>query len=885
MAELMSQGSKKEACTEAAKNDVNGAGSPRSYRYREFGEEHVVNFDEADMVWSGTFESHSSSGHGEYQDRLRAIKLQRTGWSKAAIAQELSRSEKFVARWWKMEARQVPRPLGVHQYLAHGMIDGEQFDRSEMWRGVEVVRGFVKDTSGLYAEIMAGFTKWKQAASETKDFRTASYFLRYDREGKMKMMTMKTHSYERGIVPRLDDVVKSIFKKCGIDDPDHSAGMYWFSDGDACVGSHRHVFWSARVALGAERIMMIDKTPILMREGDLVIIGPQRHGVPQMPDVGEGSVRISVPFKPRSNRADPQQQEASNTVADIHPSSEARVEADGDHEAVQHLVALGFDATVAEHALWMFGGDIEQAANTLLGSEHSPEFASLFSHGEDGVSLNDGWESAEDGAVNHDEALARSLQMQEMHDGASDHVVEEQFKEYERIVDVDDAERSWDGYGDLMHDATRRATLSLDMLGPQTVYSFGVALQTEKIFFERLSRYAISVLYDFRPTDYKDEVRSCQPHFQVRALKSCCRSRGIKYRHVPVGRETAYGVLRHLESDEVQHILVELVWQAKHSGGTVFLGYEEDWRCDHRLATAEKLVQHGHQVLHITLDGSCEKHVLGTPMPEFLIQEEAKLRKVHAQRQAGEVVRKHKSAADRSTEAVARMLATDKVVVDVGAELRDAENQTDLVRAQKRVVRLQMAESKKEAGLSKKALVSVPSQVLRAAEDLRVQLVRKEEQKFEAKRAVESLRASRDDDLGNIAMSSSSSQVPPQAVSDSVCQISSQLAVVRSPRATSLAEDDVDGTPLLAGQSGYKSQVVHSTASLGMPSTSRRVGRWGQRGVTDSGETRPHSEADELPIATDAVEHSGGAVMKPAAQSVACELGRTRQNRWSLRSQ
>eukprot|EP00931_Biecheleriopsis_adriatica_P121776 TRINITY_DN96836_c0_g1_i1.p1 TRINITY_DN96836_c0_g1~~TRINITY_DN96836_c0_g1_i1.p1 ORF type:complete len:290 (+),score=57.41 TRINITY_DN96836_c0_g1_i1:63-932(+) len=271
----------------------------RRYRYREFGEECVAEFDDAHLAWSGSFESNSSSKHGEYQDRLRAIHLRKKGWNKADIAKDLGRSEKFVARWWQMEPLAVPRPPGVHQYLAHTMMGGKQVDRTDMWRGVEVVRGFFKDTAGLYEEITTNVDKWKQLASETKDFRTASYFLRYDHEGKMRMMSMRSTSYQAGNVPRLDALVQKIHKKVGVTDPNHGAGMYWFSDGDASVGSHRHVFWSARVALGADRIMMVDKTPILMQEGDLVIIGPQRHGVPSMPDVSDGSLRISVPFQPR----------------------------------------------------------------------------------------------------------------------------------------------------------------------------------------------------------------------------------------------------------------------------------------------------------------------------------------------------------------------------------------------------------------------------------------------------------------------------------------------------------------------------------------------------------------------------------------------------------
>lgn len=196
-----------------------------------------------------------------------------------------------------------------------------------------------------------------------------------------------------------------------------------------------------------------------------------------------------------------------------------------------------------------------------------------------------------------------------------------------------------------------------------------------------------------------------------------------------MGRETAFGVLRHLQSDEVQHILVELTWQAKHKGRTAFLGPEEDWQADGRVALAEELVKHGHRVCHIRRDGALEKHSAGTQMPDFLVQEEARLRKIHAQRQAGELHRPEKSAVDRSTEAVARSLASEKTQVDVSAELRDAENQDALVKAQKRMVRLQVSANKKEPGLGKKELVGVPSHIAREAAAVRERLEAKKADK------------------------------------------------------------------------------------------------------------------------------------------------------------
>ena len=232
-----------------------------------------------------------------------------------------------------------------------------------------------------------------------------------------------------------------------------------------------------------------------------------------------------------------------------------------------------------------------------------------------------------------------------------------------------------------------------------------------------------------------------------------------------VGRETAFGVLRHLQSDEVQHILVEVAWQAKHSGRTAFLGPEEDWRADGRVALAEELAKHGHEIRHIRRDGSVEEHgkawTVGD-MPDFLAQEESRLRKIHAQRQAGELHRPEKSAVDRSTEAVARSLASEKTQVDVSAELRDAENQDALVKAQKRMVRLHVSAGKKEPGLGKKQLVAVPSHIAREAAAVRERLEAKKGEKSKDSSTSKTGRAEAEQVYSSSAAASSSFAAPGQ---------------------------------------------------------------------------------------------------------------------------
>ncbi|CAJ1451713.1 unnamed protein product, partial [Effrenium voratum] len=125
---------------------------------------------------------------------------------------------------------------------------------------------------------------------------------------------------------------------------------------------------------------------------------------------------------------------------------------------------------------------------------------------------------------------------------------------------------------------------------------------------------------------------------------------------------------------------------------------------DHRCAIAARLMEAGHSVKHLASDGSMTEH-LEFQLPEFILGEEARLRTLEKQRQSGERP-PAKSAASRSTEAVARYLAAPAKVIDAGAELRKANTQAELCRIQRRLADLQRrsADSDAKAGLGPKLL-------------------------------------------------------------------------------------------------------------------------------------------------------------------------------------
>jgi len=316
------------------------------------------------------------------------------------------------------------------------------------------------------------------------------------------------------------------------------------------------------------------------------------------------------------------------------------------------------------------------------------------------------------------EAAALALHLEELDRtaGASGECLQAQFQQYEAELDRLDAEDRWNGTsGDLMAFRQAQEHLSLEGMEKATLHSVGHGDMSERAFFEMLQVNSIRVLYDIRPTDYRHELVGVPERFSVKGLKMSCKSRGIFYKRMVIGRETAYGTLAHLRSQQGRHVLVELAWQGKRRP-TAFLGRASDWRQDARLAVAQDLCAAGHRVRHVLPDGSQESHAPLEALPEWLTGEADRLRKLEKQRQAGELKRPERSAVDRSSEAVAAQLMRPAAEVDATAALQDAETQVELKLVQQRLVRLQRHAEKHEL-LRTKALTHTPQFIKEGARE------------------------------------------------------------------------------------------------------------------------------------------------------------------------
>lgn len=704
---------------------------------------------------SGNLESNSSSGHKEYQDRLRAIALRQEGLEKAEIAEAIGRSTKFVQTWWQKDQKQVPKPPGVHEYL-----------KTEFWRDIEIVRGFAKE-QGVYEDALQS-TEWVQPMADGREFKNGGgYRLKYDKEGRMR--PQGNQNAKDGVVPgrlpKLDKLIQRVCVEQKIDDRVlKRPGLLWYPDGNSDAIVHRHEAWTALMSFGAPRILTIDNHPVLLRDGDLIVFGTQRHGVPKMCHEGStfdeygGRMSVVMFFMPtgqqasgsapwRAIRDDEPSRKMSAMLHDSHFGSGAQINGllTGSKSAeLKQLTDLGFDAAEAAASLRATGFDLALATEALLNGSgpalllddcstgccesRSSQISALCARLQElqllkKQSTQTSSSSMGDVENEDDEALAARLQQEEQgghlpgndweeqaileqlealerEEGGGQAALAAQFDQYEEMLDAADAEE-WDGRGDLMVREWRRQHLHIEQQEASTCYGLGCGNQTEKAFFELLSLHSIRALYDFRV----DAEQVGATHFKPGHMEGACKRHSVHYRYAPLGREGAYGMWKHLQEDEGRNLLAELVWWARRKR-TAFLGFQGEWQHDRRLAIAARLRQAGHRVLHVEADGSTTEHPEHMELPDFITGEEAKLRMLEKQRLAGDLKRPQKSAVSRSTESVAQRLTQPQKEIDAGSELRKANTQAELCRIQRRLADLQRRsdDSDAKAGLGPKLL-------------------------------------------------------------------------------------------------------------------------------------------------------------------------------------
>lgn len=191
---------------------------------------------------------------------------------------------------------------------------------------------------------------------------------------------------------KLDALVADLVRDFNLPDPTtFTVKMNWYPDALSRVSPHRHDNWTLLVSLGSPRVLTVDRSRILMEDGDLILFGTQSHGVPEMTCQG-GRLSLVLMFAANetvgkvadarymaggafARRGGPQPEglipppalpdfsfylPLSADVDDFEGTS------DVDQKHVSSLCDLGFSVTDVVTALRAANGDVDQAASMLL---------------------------------------------------------------------------------------------------------------------------------------------------------------------------------------------------------------------------------------------------------------------------------------------------------------------------------------------------------------------------------------------------------------------------------------------------------------------------------------------------------------------------------------
>eukprot|EP00435_Cladocopium_sp_Y103_P048833 s1922_g14.t1 len=165
----------------------------------------------------------------------------------------------------------------------------------EPFRPAALLRNYAKDTKGLYLEC-AQAMPWRQAVFRKRNYQT----------GEVKVTGIASSRQDCSYpglftgIRRLDEVLQRLQRDLDIKDPRAFLLNNFYPDGNTSIAPHQHDFWSAILSLGAPRVFTVDGDPVLLNDGDVIVIGTQRHSVPKMPEVKDGRVSVAIFWYPES---------------------------------------------------------------------------------------------------------------------------------------------------------------------------------------------------------------------------------------------------------------------------------------------------------------------------------------------------------------------------------------------------------------------------------------------------------------------------------------------------------------------------------------------------------------------------------------------------------
>jgi len=231
----------------------------------------------------------------DFRLQLQARYMLGQGRSKAEVAEALDKALGWVSQCQRLAVEEVPRPRDIPRYVADYNLRMLKLG-IEPFRPAVLLRRYAQDTEGLYLEC-AQQMPWRQAVFRKRNYETGEVTV-------TNIASSRQDCNYRGLhtgIPRLDAVLDRLRRDLNIKDPHAFLLNNFYPDGNTSIAPHQHDFWSAILSLGASRVFTVNGDPVLVADGDVIVIGTQSHSVPKMPEVKDGRVSVAIFWYPENS--------------------------------------------------------------------------------------------------------------------------------------------------------------------------------------------------------------------------------------------------------------------------------------------------------------------------------------------------------------------------------------------------------------------------------------------------------------------------------------------------------------------------------------------------------------------------------------------------------
>jgi len=200
----------------------------------------------------------------------------------------------FIDKFWNVHPSDLTPPRSVSPYVRIYELNLLELN-FEPFKPVQIIRNFAP-RSGLYNTLKKSI-HWVPAVLRKRNHVSGEVIVHKNKKTG-KRMNASSRSIQTGWDQHLDQILQEMKQTLEIKDPHAYILANYYESGKCTIGSHQHDFWSAILSFGASRVMLVEGRPVVLHDGDLIVLGTQKHAIPKQPKVRQGRVSVAIFYNP-----------------------------------------------------------------------------------------------------------------------------------------------------------------------------------------------------------------------------------------------------------------------------------------------------------------------------------------------------------------------------------------------------------------------------------------------------------------------------------------------------------------------------------------------------------------------------------------------------------